>query len=180
MAIFGFEPALQQANPSSTSLTFELQLQRRATLPANPDAPVEAGRRGPGRGGFQRGDFGRGGLPAGGRGGAAAAGAGPGRGGPAGYQNLSLVENTDEPGQTADAAPGATFSADDATGANEAFLVNGSLSQGVEARPNDAFGLGGPGFFGPGGPTGGGFKVEKGAFTLSRIAFLEFWHIIRM
>ena len=180
VAIFGFEPARQQAKPAGTPLAFELQLQRRATLPANPDAPQEANRRGgPGRGGFNRGDFGGrggfpgggrggfppggfppGGFPGGGRGGAAAGGpaaAGPGRGTTPQYQNLSLVENTDQPGQTADAAPGASFSADDASGANEAFLVNGSLSQGVEARPTDGFGLGGPGgFFGPGGPGGPG------------------------
>src|SRR5690242_14810268 len=41
VAIFGFEPAVREAAVSSSALTFELQLQSHATLPAQ-SAPVES------------------------------------------------------------------------------------------------------------------------------------------
>jgi hypothetical protein len=43
---------------------------------------------------------------------------------------------------------------DTAGGANQAFLVNGSLSQGVQAQAGDGQGMGGAFGFGPGGPGG--------------------------
>lgn len=120
---------------------------------------------GPGRGGFGRGDgFGRGGFPPDGRGRAAAdanSNAANGQnGGNSGFQNLNLLQNGDTPAD-AEIAPSPAGPADSA-GANEAFLVTGSLSQGVLPQPGDAIGLGGPGGFGRGGP-GDGFGLPLGA-----------------
>ena len=67
VGMFGFDAARQEAAPSTTALSFDLQLQRRATLPG--ERP-----QGPGRGGFG----GRGGFA--GRGAATPAAPGPGRG----------------------------------------------------------------------------------------------------
>ena len=75
-----------------------------------------------------------------------------------GFQNLSLLQNGDNPiADTNDneIAPGAEGPADP-NGANAAFLLNGSLSPGVQAQANDNIGLGGPGGFGPGGFGGPG------------------------
>jgi hypothetical protein len=152
VAMFGFEAAQREATTSSSPLTFELRLQTVATLPGagrqgfrrRPDFPV-SGNTGPGRGGFGR-------------------GVGPGTPPntqsstqqPQAFQNLNLQQN----GETqleSDVAPG-TEGAVDTNGANQAFLVNGSVSQGVVAQPGDAFGLGGPAAFVPGlGPAGNPF-----------------------
>src|SRR5207248_1800575 len=96
----------------------------------------------PGRGQFQRGGAGRGGA----------------------FQNLNLVQNADAPAESDSAPmPGAQENQSDA---NEAFLVNGSLSTGVQPQQGDGFGMGGPfgfGFGGPGGPGGpGGFPGGPG------------------
>jgi hypothetical protein len=177
VAMFGFEPVQKEATASSTSITLDLQLQKRATLPVLPQgavapptpakpaepavpavttaappastpatsatpapAPVTAAR-GSGRGGPGRGGPGRG----------AAAGA---RGQAGGYQNLSLVQNGDNPVPTGDVEPLLGGSPDDAGGSNDSFVTIGSVSTGVQAQSGDGAGLGGPGAFGPGGPGG--------------------------
>jgi trimeric autotransporter adhesin len=196
VAMFGFDAQPREATASAAPLTFDLRLQAHATLPPDSSAPTTpapeqtAGGRqgfrrrqnaggdsgntqqqagngnGPGRGGF--GGPGRGGF---GRGGQAAQGAqtanGPANGQPTqGFQNLNLLQNGDNQ-LDSELAPGA--SPTDTTGANEAFLVNGSLSQGVQAQPGDNFGLGGPGGFGRGGFDGAGgaagnpFAPQNGA-----------------
>src|SRR5207237_10553018 len=73
-----------------------------------------------------------------------------------GFQNLSLVQNGETPIE-GDLAQMPETQAENGGGANEAFLVNGSLSQGVQAQAGDGFGMGGPGGFGfgPGGPGAG-------------------------
>src|ERR1700691_3625116 len=160
ISMFGFEPAQLDVTASGSPVTFDLKLQTRATLatepsvtPAAPAAPpTERTRRGPGRGGFGggRGGFGggqgRGGTAA--QGGAPSAGTGPGRGGP-GFQSLNLTQNNDNAPNAGEVEPSPSGTVEDASGSNEAFLVNGSLSQGVQAQPGDALGLGaGPGAFG--------------------------------
>jgi hypothetical protein len=146
-----------------------------------PAAPADNGQQqaananggGRGRGGFGRGGgrggFGRGGPEAGPgdtrqagipRPGTQPGGRGPGRGGPNGqgntFQNLDLVQNGEIPVE-AEIVPDTGAGGTDAGGANQAFLVNGSLSQGVLPQAGDAVGLGGPGLgFGPGGPGGPG------------------------
>ncbi len=186
VAMFGFDSAPREATASATALTFDLRLQAHATLPRDPNAPAApapeqaaAGGRGfrrrqnspdagnapqqagtgnePGRGGF-----GRGGPAARTANGTAANAQAANQG----FQNLSLLQNGDNQIDS-DLAPGANPT--DATGANEAFLVNGSLSQGVQAQPGDNFGLGGPGGFGrggfegPGGGAGNPFGAQNGA-----------------
>lgn len=188
ISMFGFEPAEREAAASSSGLTFDLTLQKRATLasepsaapapaaaaassaPAAPTAQNNAGttpRRGFGRGGPGRGGFGgNGGV---GRGGAQASGqqqnaaAGNGRG----FQNLNLIQNGDNSLDAGDVVPSLNGQTDDSGGANAAFLVNGSLSQGVQAQPGDNIGLGGRGGFGPdgfGGPGAAGnlFAAQNG------------------
>lgn len=193
ISMFGFESAQRDATASSNPLTFDLNLQTRATLATEPNAPTQTastapatadqassqttqpGRRGFGRGGPGRGGFGgpgRGGFPGGpqaaqgaaqNQGGQnqaagqnnAVAGAANGRGGGRGFQNLNLVQNGDAL-EAGDVVPSFNGENEDAGGANAAFLVNGSLSQGVQAQPGDNFGLGGPGGFGPGGFGGPG------------------------
>jgi len=120
----------------------------------NGNAP---GRGGPGRGGFRRGA-----QAANGQANNQAPGAAN-----QGFQNLSLLQNGDNLGDN-ELAPGAGPT--DTTGANEAFLVNGSLSQGVQAQAGDNVGLGGPGAFGPNGFGGAGaggagnpFAAQTGA-----------------
>ena len=197
VGIFGFEPAQKNVAASSSPLTFDLQLQTRATLAQEPGAPGRGGFRrggapggqgdddaaagtGQGRGGFGRGRGGRGGAgqtppdaaPQQAANGTTAT-PGPGRGGrnaPNGqFQNLSLLENGDNPPgvQAEEVSPGGAGSTDSGD-ANAAFLVNGSLSQGVAPQPGDGFGLGaggfgGGGFGGPGGP--GGPNVFGGPAT---------------
>lgn len=172
VSMFGFEPAQRDVTASSTSLTFDLNLQTHATIAAEPSAnptsataqtPSESAAT-PGRRGFGRGGAGRGGFAGGpGRGGfaapdgsTAAANAPNGRGGGRGFQNLNLVQNSTDTLQADDVLPSLNGAADDANGANEAFLVNGSLSQGVQAQPGDEVGFGGRGGFGAGGPEGPG------------------------
>ncbi len=190
VAMFGFDAAPREATASASALTFELRLQAHAILPPDPNAPAApapaqaAGGRqgfrrrqnapdagttpqqagtgnGPGRGGF--GGPGRGGFGRGGQSPNAPAGAQPAN---QGFQNLNLLQNGDNQIDS-DLAPGANPT--DAAGANEAFLVNGSLSQGVQAQPGDNIGLGGPGGFGrggfdgPGGAAGNPFGAQNGA-----------------
>lgn len=124
---------------------------------SNGNAPG-AGRGGFGRGGFGRGGFGRGGFGRGGQGqnGQAANQQGGQANSPQanqGFQNLSLLQNGDNQFDT-DIAPGENPV--DTSGANQAFTISGSLSQGVQAQAGDFAGLGrggfGPdGFGGPGG-----------------------------
>jgi hypothetical protein len=138
-----------------------------ATAPPTPDATGTApsGRDGgAGRGGYGRGGYTRMGANRFGTGrgpvangqtanGQGAYGQGGGRGA---FQNLNLVQNAEAANEPDSAPmPGAQENQSDA---NEAFLVNGSLSQGVQPQRGDGFGMGGPFGFGPGGPGGpGGF-----------------------
>ena len=132
--------AVSAANPPATAASATPAAA--AAAPAGQTAtPGFATRRGLGRGGYGRG---------GGQQAAAAGAAGPGMGA-AGYQSLSLVQNGDNSVPDADVEPSPGGGGDDAGGANQAFLVNGSVSQGVQAQANDGFGLGAPGGFGPGG-----------------------------
>jgi hypothetical protein len=168
VAMFGFDATPKEAAASSTELKFDLRLQTRASLPAEPGAanatsPAQAGGRG-GRGGFRRqngGDNGntpqqggngpgRGGF---GRGGQAANGQTPGQQAPQGFQSLNLQQNGENNLADSELAPGAEPA--DATGANSAFTINGSLSQGVLAQAGDNVGLGGAGGFGGPGVFGG-------------------------
>jgi hypothetical protein len=180
VAMFGFEPIEREAAATASPVTFDLKLQTRATLPANetatPAEPSQQARNGngSGRGGFARGGQGRGGFGRGQSQGGFGGGGGP-QGGPAqgggfggtgragaqqaeagqgtGFQNLDLIQNG---GNSLDAglAPESGTDITGAGGANEAFLVNGSLSQGVLAQPGDGQGMGGGLGFGPGGPAG--------------------------
>jgi hypothetical protein len=171
VAMFGFEAVERQSAISATPLNFDLKLRARATLPQTQSAPQQAQNKpnspspapartqspaGPGRGGF-----------------------GPGRGGQfarrnpngqtpnadarGGFQNLSLIGNGEpaEDGQI-EPVPGSTDA--NAGNASEAFVLNGSLSQGVQAQPGDGMGMGGPGGFGPGGPGGFGPGGQNVAF----------------
>ncbi|HTA44423.1 MAG TPA: TonB-dependent receptor [Bryobacteraceae bacterium] len=191
VSMFGFEPAQRDVTASSSSLSFNLNLQTHATLATEPSAtsanaeqtpaqtPQGPGRRGFGRGGAGRGGFaggpGRGGFPGGGAPGAGSpdanqgqqAGtqqnaAGNGRGGGRGFQNLSLIQNGDNALAADDVIPSLNGATEDAGGATEAFLVNGSLSQGVQAQAGDNVGLGGFGDFGRGGPGGNPFANTNG------------------
>ena len=181
--MFGFEPAQKDAAASSTPLTLDLKMQNRASIPVAPGAaPVVAAApatpattpattpaatpaptttasatpAGPGqmpsltgRGG-QGQQGGRGGQ-AGGRGGQNGAQAGT-RGG---FQNLQLNQNGDSVGTDASPTLGGNGDAG-GSAASDAFTVNGTVSQGVQAQAGDGFGMGGPGAFGfgPGGPGG--------------------------
>ena len=177
--IFGFEPAQKDAAASTTPLTFDLTIQSRASIPvapgptpavvaatpaavatpqtttapaAAPTAPAAGpgpmpsltGRGGPGGSGG-----GRGGQQGGGRG---------GQGGQGGFQSLSLTQNAGAIGSDAPASMLGGADLAGGTGASDAFTVNGTLSQGVQAQAGDGFGMGGPGGFGfgPGGPGGPG------------------------
>ncbi|HKD05014.1 MAG TPA: carboxypeptidase regulatory-like domain-containing protein [Bryobacteraceae bacterium] len=152
------KPAEQTAAPSQAEPTSPAGTPSQSTQTAQNNST-----RGPGRGGF--GGPGRGGQ---GRGGQNANGAGRGQQngqnasnaqGQAGFTNLSLqglgAAQTD--GEVAPVGG----SVDVATGANDAYQINGSISQDVQARPGDGMGMGGPGGFGFGGPGGlggpGGF-----------------------
>lgn len=115
--------------------------------------------------------------PRGGRGGRGATGAagatgrggrgaqaGRGAQGQAGFQNLSLTQNEDV---TASDAPASTIpGAEDAgAAAGDAFTINGTLTQGLQAQAGDGLGMGGPGGgfgFGPGGPGGPGGDQQFG------------------
>ncbi len=188
--IFGFEPLQKDAVASSTPLGFDLTMQGRASIPVAPSAaPVisaapaatpgspaapapapsapataVAANPGPmpsltgrgGQGGGQGGQGGRGGQFAGGRG-----GQNGGRGG-GGFQALSLTQNADT--LASDAPASVLGGADSGAGSGDAFTVNGTLSQGVQAQPGDGFGMGGPGGFGfgPGGPGGPGGDFAGG------------------
>ena len=184
VAMFGFEATPREVTASAAPLSFDLRLQAHATLPSDQNAPQseQAGGRGfrrrppgtsdsannppgtapsgPGRGGFGgpgRGGFGRGGQN--GPGNQAANGQPPNaQAVNQGFQNLSLQGNGENQFD-AEVAPGE--GAVDANGANQAFTITGSVSQGVQAQPGDAFGLGPGGFGGPGGP--GGFGGPGGA-----------------
>ena len=183
--MFGFEPAQKDAAASATPLTIDLTMQSRASIPVAPGAaPVVAAAPAPtapsatpkptttasatpgatpgatpagpgvmpsltGRGGAGAQGGGRG-AQGGGRGGAQ----GGGRGG---FQNLQLNQNGDTLGS--DASPTLGGGADaGGSAASDAFTVNGTVSQGVQAQAGDGFGMGGPGGlgFGPGGPGGPG------------------------
>ena len=181
ITMFGFEPAQRDLTASATSATFDLNLQTHATLAVEPAAPTtQAAAPSPAPAGAQpgaqqgvaeaapapttpgtgrgrgRGGPGRGGLAAGpgrgGQGGGQTAAATPnGRGGGRGFQNLDLIQNGDNPLDAGDIAPSLNGNTEDANGANEAFTVSGSLSQGVQAQAGDNNGLGGPGGFNPNG-----------------------------
>ncbi len=172
--MFGFEAAQREAAASASPITFDLQLQKRATLPVEPaplvtkgappqspqtaeatatpqtppatTPPTTAGR-GPGKGGYGRGGYsGRGG----------ANGAASARGQAGSYQNLNLVQNGDNPVPGGDVEPSADGAPEDTGGSNEAFLLTGSVSTAVQPQANDGLSFGGPGGFGPGGPGGPG------------------------
>ncbi|HVY93475.1 MAG TPA: carboxypeptidase-like regulatory domain-containing protein [Bryobacteraceae bacterium] len=177
--IFGFEPAEKEAAASATPLTFDLKLQERASIPvapgakpatpapaptpapaaqppaAAPQTPVDLGTRpsltgnqGPGRGGQN----GRGGQQN------ARNQQGGGQQGGGGFQALSLTQNSDVIGSDSPTIAEDTNGGAGA-GAGDAFTVNGTLSQGVQAQAGDGFGFG-PG--GPGGPGGFGFGGPGG------------------
>lgn len=185
--MFGFEPSQKEAAASSTPLALDLTMQNRASVPVAPGAaPVVASTpaakpaatatasatpgaapgaipgatpAGPGQ---MPSLTGRGGQ--GQNGGRGAQGGGRGQGGQAqgggrgGFQNLQLNQNADSLGT--DAAPALLGGADTVGGsaASDAFTVNGTVSEGVQAQAGDGFGMGGPGGFGfgPGGPGGPG------------------------
>ncbi len=190
IGMFGFERVELESKASATPLTFDLKLQTRASLPVEKSAqpapaaatatapgPGRGGRGGQGFPGGGRGGFGRGGDPAavagGGRGPGAPGIAGGGRGaaggrgpatGPAqggGFQNLNLVQNGEALSADVENTAAIANLADMSGGASEALLVNGSLSQAVQAQNGDGMGMGGPMGFGPGGP-GGGFGGPGG------------------
>jgi hypothetical protein len=174
--IFGFEPAEQEAAASTTPLSFDLKLQQRASIPVapgdKPAIPVPApgpaaappaagpadpgtrpaltGNRGGGRGQNARNQqgFGRGGAQTGG-----------------GFQSLSLTQNDEA---IASDSPLIAQENGENAGSGDAFTVNGTLSEGVQAQAGDGFGFGpGGGFgFGPGGPggPGGDFGGPRGDF----------------
>ena len=136
VSMFGFEPSQRNVTASSSPLTFDLKLQTRATLGAEPSV-APAGRRlhlkPPGavvpvveasdRGGFGGGP-GRGGAaaqPGTAQGGTPNAVAGPGRGGQ-GFRNLNLVPNADNSSTAGEVEPSPSGTAEDAGGANQAFL----------------------------------------------------------
>jgi len=190
--IFGFEPVEKEAAASATPLGFDLKLQQRASVPVAPSdkpatpapaptpaaaaptpapaAPVDLGTRpsltgnqqGPGRGG-------RNGQQQNARNGQQA-GQQQGRGG--GFQALSLTQNEDAIGSD---SPTIAQDTNGGAGSGDAFTVNGTLSQGVQAQAGDGFGFGpgGPGGFGfggPGGPGGdfggpGGRGGDRGGFA---------------
>ncbi len=189
--MFGFEPQQKDAAASSTPLTFDLTLQKHATAPVapKPAAPVVTSAPTPAPSATtpaapqqppantpnaprpslaqaQAAQNGRGGR-AGGRGAAAQNGRSRGaansnQGQASGFQSLNLVEDADAP--PASDAPASVLGGGDGTApaSGDAFTVNGTLSQGVQAQPGDGFGPGGPGGFGfgPGGP--GGFGGQFG------------------
>jgi Carboxypeptidase regulatory-like domain len=138
--MFGFAKATQKLTINSVaSLPFDWELK------LAPKVAAVAPARGPGQGG----------------------GRGGGRGGNAGFQNLTL--NNQQPdaelGQTpvAESVPGAP-----GDNANEAFLVNGSLSQGISAgAAQGGREDGGPGSFNPNFGGGGGFPGAGGTPSLA-------------
>jgi hypothetical protein len=138
--MFGFAKATQKLTINSVaSLPFDWELK------LAPKVAAAAPARGPGQGG----------------------GRGGGRGGNAGFQNLTL--NNQQPdaelGQTpvAESVPGAP-----GDNANEAFLVNGSLSQGISAgAAQGGREDGGPGSFNPNFGGGGGFPGAGGTPSLA-------------
>ncbi|HVW85224.1 MAG TPA: hypothetical protein VHB50_11115, partial [Bryobacteraceae bacterium] len=144
-----------------------------ASNSASAPRPMGPGRQGSGRGGSGGGRGGSGSFAGTGRGGPG----GPGRGGQGqqgqnaqaetGFQNLSLLQSAgvQADGEVAPGAPGGVDAT--AAGANEAFLVNGSISQDVQSRPGDGFGMGGPGGLGFGGPGGPGGPGELGGAGLA-------------
>jgi hypothetical protein len=140
--------------PAATTTAATPAATPQTTAAATPGMmPSMAGRGGPGGAGGGRGGQGGGFGQGGGRGGQG--GQGGGRGG---FQSLSLTQNADSLGSD---APASILGGADATGgagASDAFTVNGTVSQGVQAQPGDGFGMGGPGGFGfgPGGPGGPG------------------------
>lgn len=135
--------------------------------PANGDAPQQTangagpGRGGPGGGGPGRGGFGRGQGRAG-QGQQAANGQGRGPAGNTAFQNLSLVQNEDGglPAAEGDVVPSLAGGGPDTSGANEAFLVNGTVSQGVVQQGGDFVGLNPGGFGPPGGQAGNPFGQQ--------------------
>jgi len=171
ITMFGFEPAQRDLTASGTSASFDLTLQTHATLAVEPAAPTAEAAGAPTnarprprrredpavevRGAVvlravrAAADFP---VPRGlVRGWSECCRDPGGRGGGRGFQNLSLIQNGDNALDSGDIAPSLNGAAEDPSGSNEAFLVNGSLSQGVQAQANDNFGLGGPGGFNPNG-----------------------------
>ncbi len=144
VAMFGFAPQRREVQIS--------------TNPTKIDFTLQIGNFAAGRGGFGSGRFGAGGA---GRGGGAAAG---------GFNRGANPANA--PNAAPDAAPGATVQADaaqgtfpeaaaapadvaalqqaNAGGANESFLVNGSLSNGLQTQASDFTPGQGPNGFGSG------------------------------
>ncbi len=185
IAMFGFEPTQREITASPAPLTFDLLLQAHATLPvqtAPPQKAVVPGNTtqdaasqppppsvstqppvpGPGRAG-RGGQAGAGRGPrngpgGAGRGGQTAAGA---QGANTGFQNLSLLQDSASPAE-GDATPAAGAGVDTAASANDAFQINGSISQDVQARNGDGLGMGGPGGFGGGFGPGGGAAFGDG------------------
>lgn len=183
--MFGFEPQQKDAAASSNPLNFDLTLQKHATAPVapkpaapavtsaptpapsatTPAAPAQPAANTPSvprpsLAQAQAAQNGRGGRGARGSSGAAQNGRGRGANNnqvqTSGFQSLNLVEDADAP--PASDAPASLLASGDGTApaSGDAFTVNGTLSQGVQAQPGDGFGPGGPGGFGfgPGGPGG--------------------------
>ena len=183
--MFGFEPTQKESVASSTPLALDLTMQARASVPVAPGAapvaaaaptPVPAATPAPsatasatpgatpagpgpmpsltgrgaqgGQGGARGAQPGGRGAQAGGRGGQGAT-----RGG---FQNLQLNQNADSLGSDAPASLLASAGDNGGSAASDAFTVNGTVSQGVQAQPGDGFGGPGGFGFGPGGPGGPG------------------------
>jgi len=142
-------PVPTPAAPPAPAPTPDLPKPSMAAAAAAVQGPPPGGR-GAGRG--ARGATGATGANArGGRGTQAQGGRGGG-----GFTNLSLVQNEDAPAAS-DAPPASLAGAGDpGVSTGDAFTVNGTLSQGVQAQLGDGMGMGGPGGFGfgPGGPGG--------------------------
>ena len=170
--MFGFTTAGREVQIGAAPVDLEWNL---ALKPMeSPATPVRSTTRGPA--GNNRGRGPGGGNPAGGasaaaRGngssGAGASRVGPGRGGPnqngpgggrGGFQNLA--NQTDAQIDAAMAANGEVPAGASQDSANEAFLVNGSLTQGLQSTGAPQFG---DGRFGPGGPGGFGGPGGDGA-----------------
>lgn len=182
--IFGFEPLQKESAASATPLGFDITMQGRASIPVapgapavvapapvtapppaatapTPAAPVDLGTMPSLTGGRGGQPGGRGGAQAAGRGAQAASGrGGQAAGGRGGFQALSLTQSGDALGSD---SPTISADAGGAAGAGDAYTVNGTLSQGVQAQAGDGFGGGPGGFgFGPGGPGGPGGDFAGG------------------
>ena len=176
VSLFGFATEEKEAAVSSDSLVFDLKLQKHSgtsaatEATAAPNGPPLPG--GPGRGGFPGMPSPPNGVPPGPASGTPGR-PGPAAQGPAGFQSLSLVQNGTGGTGNDNAAlfqqlAGAGASSDQLGGASQAFMVNGTLSNGVLSQSGDAASIGatmGAIFGGPPGTQNSGSAAQGGAGT---------------